>query len=287
MDDSHALAAYLAIGVAASVLMAAGLLLMKSRAAELPAARAGSILRALRAWLRDPVWLGAVAIQAAGYALYIVALAAAPVSLVAVMMQGGIAIFVVFAAALLHERASPREWMGIAAIVVAMLMLAFSLEGGAAEGAANIPRLLSLAAVACGIAIAPFASGRARHSGAAAAIASGVAFGLGSLFTKALTDWFLAASNLEVIIRALSDPWLYCASAANLAGLVMLQNSFHSARGIIVMPLSSACSNLVPIVGGMVAFGEALPSNPLAASLRVGAFVLTIAASASLAASQR
>ena len=46
--------------------------------------------------------------------------------------------------------------------------------------------------------------------------------------------------------------------AANLAGMVMLQNSFHQARGIITMPLSSALSNLVPIVGGMLAFGEGL-----------------------------
>ncbi len=287
MDNPHALADCLAIGVLASLLMAAGLLLMKSRASELPEARAGSILHALGAWVRDPVWLGSVAIQTTGYALYIVALAEAPVSLVAVMMQGGIAIFVIFAAAFLHERASPREWIGIAAIVVAMTMLALSLEAGAAEGAVNIPRLLTLAAFAIGVAVAPFASGGARHSGAAAAIASGVAFGLGSLFTKAMADWFLAASNLEVIIRALSDPWLYCASAANIAGLVMLQNSFHSARGIIAMPLSSACSNLVPIVGGMAAFGETLPADPLAASLRVGAFVLTVAASASLATAQR
>ncbi len=283
MDNPRALAFYLAIGVAASLLMALGLLLMKTRAAELPEARAGALLRALGAWLRDPVWLGALAIQAAGYALYIVALADAPVSLVAVMMQGGIALFVVFAAVFLHERAAPREWAGIAGIVAAMAMLALSLEGGAAESAPNLPRLIVIAAVSVLAATGPFASSKARRSGAAAAIASGVAFGLGSLFTKALTDWFLAASSVEVVIRALSDPWLYCASAANIAGLVMLQNSFHSARGIIAMPLSSACSNLVPIVGGMAAFGEALPANPLAATLRIGAFALTVAASASLA----
>ena len=85
--------------------MALGLLMMKTRAGALPEARAGSLLRALAAWMRDPVWLAALAIQATGYALYIVALADAPVSMVAVMMQGGIALFVVFAATFLHERA--------------------------------------------------------------------------------------------------------------------------------------------------------------------------------------
>ena len=74
--------------------------------------------------------------------------------------------------------------------------------------------------------------------------------------------------------------------AANIGGMVMLQNSFHQARGIITMPLSGALSNLVPIIGGMLAFGERLPSDPKAATMRVAAFVLTIAASTTLAISE-
>jgi hypothetical protein len=53
-----------------------------------------------------------------------------------------------------------------------------------------------------------------------------------------------------------------------------------------VMPLSSALSNLVPIAGGMLAFGEALPAEPAAAAMRIGALALTIAAGALLAGSQ-
>jgi len=42
----------------------------------------------------------------------------------------------------------------------------------------------------------------------------------------------------------------------------------------------------VPIAGGMLAFGERLPADPVAAAMRIAAFVLTIAASTTLAASQ-
>jgi hypothetical protein len=66
----------------------------------------------------------------------------------------------------------------------------------------------------------------------------------------------------------------------------MLQNSFHSARAIIAMPLSGALSNIVPIVGGMLVFGERLPSGSIAAAMRIGAFVLTVAAGAMLAGSR-
>ena len=57
------------------------------------------------AWVRDPVWIGGLAVQAAGYALYMAALARAPVSMMAVAMQGGIALFVVLAVVFLGERA--------------------------------------------------------------------------------------------------------------------------------------------------------------------------------------
>ena len=50
------------------------------------------------------------------------------------------------------------------------------------------------------------------------------------------------------------------------------------------MPLSSAISNVIPIAGGILAFGERLPDDPYAAAMRAGAFVLTIVASAALAA---
>ena len=72
----------------------------------------------------------------------------------------------------------------------------------------------------------------------------------------------------------------------NIVGIVVLQNSFHSARAIIAMPLSGALSNIAPIVGGIVVFGERLPAGPTAAAMRVGAFLLTIAAGALLAGSR-
>ncbi|MGH7934743.1 MAG: hypothetical protein ACREQN_16490 [Candidatus Binataceae bacterium] len=274
---------YLGAGMFASILLAVGLLMMKSRAEVLPPARGVKAFGAIWRWLSDPVWIGGLGVETAGYALYVVALADAPVSLVAVTMQGGIALFVLFAALLLHERACPREWVGIGGIVFAMVMLALSLNAGATEGGIAWHVLAALSAAAIVAALAPYASVRMRVSGIAAAIASGIAFGLASIYTKALTDMFVAAPDATLTEHLLGNPYLYLTITANIIGLILLQNSFHWARGIIAMPLSSACSNIVPIIGGIVAFGESLPSNPFDAALRVSAFVLTIAAGALLA----
>ncbi len=142
-----ALAQSLALGLVADLLLACGLMMMKVRADALPMARGRGTFSAVMAWIRDPVWIGGLAVQAAGYALYMVALAGAPVSMMAVAMQGGIALFVVLAVALLGERARIWEWLGIGAFLVAVLMLAGSLNAGAPQGPLDA-RALAIASVA-------------------------------------------------------------------------------------------------------------------------------------------
>ena len=119
-SEIETLALYLLIALVASCLFALGLLMMKSRACRLPVAEGAGTLRAIAAWVRDPIWSAGLIVQTVGYALNIVALAGAPISMVSVMMQGGIALFVLFAVTLLGERARPREWAGIAITISGM-----------------------------------------------------------------------------------------------------------------------------------------------------------------------
>src|SRR5512146_1125845 len=136
MVSAHhsALARSLALGLVASLLLAFGLMMMKVRANALPIARGRRTFGALAAWIRDPIWIGGLAVQAAGYALYMLALAHSPVSMMAVAMQGGIALFVVLAVVFLGERARIWEWLGIGAFLMAALMLAGSLDAWAVQG---------------------------------------------------------------------------------------------------------------------------------------------------------
>jgi hypothetical protein len=274
---------YLLLAVLASGLMAAGLVLMKSRAAALPRAFGWGTARAVLAWIRDPVWLAGVGVETLGYAAYLVALSGAPVSMVSVMMEGGIAMFVIFAVVFLSERASPREWLGIAIIVIAMTLLGLSLSAGEASGAPGSLRLAEFTAAIIMLSALPMTVARWRDSGIAAAVVSGFTFGLGSLYAKAMTDHFIAEPAVGLAREILTDPYVYLAIAANIAGMILLQNSFHSARGIVALPISSALSNLIPITGGMIAFGEGLPADHFAAGLRICAFVLTVTASLLLA----
>jgi drug/metabolite transporter (DMT)-like permease len=280
-----ALAQNLALGLVADLLLSCGLMMMKIRASVLPMARGRGTLGAVMTWVRDPVWIGGLAVQAAGYALYMVALVGTPVSMMAVAMQGGIALFVVLAVFFLGERARLWEWLGIGAVLVAMLMLADSLDAGAPQGPLDANALAIASVAAAAITLALLLARGLRQNGAATAIASGIVLGFAALYTKPLADGLAAAPDLAALATVLLvSPYTYLTIATNVAGLVMLQNSFAMGRGIIAMPLSSAISNVIPIAGGIAVFGEKLPGEPFAAAMRAGAFVLTIVASAALAA---
>src|SRR5580692_11065538 len=108
MASPGALAQGLALGFGASVLFALGLLMMKSRAGALPIARGRNTLRAVTAWILDPIWIG------------------------------GLAVFVLLTVVFLGERARVWEWLGIATFVAAALMLAASLDAGTAPGALDM-----------------------------------------------------------------------------------------------------------------------------------------------------
>jgi uncharacterized membrane protein len=277
---------YLSLAIVASALMALGLLMMKSRSAHLPLAAGANTIGAIVAWLRDPMWFGGLCVQTAGWVCYLIAVSKAPVSMLAVMMQGGIGLFVIASVVVLGERANRREWIGIGAIVLGMLMLTLSIHGGESEGPLEPATLIMFAALLTAVGLAPMTIARLNASGAAAAIFSGVAFGLGALFTKAMTLEFIAGAAGSMTLQIVSNPYVYGMLAANIVGIVMLQNSFHAARAIIAMPLSGALSNIVPIAGGMLVFGERLPDGSLAAAMRVTAFILTVAAGALLAGSR-
>src|ERR1700719_2582949 len=204
--------------------MALGLLMMKTRSTHLPMAAGANVIGAIVEWIRDPMWIGGLGVQTVGWACYVTAVSRAPVSMVAVMGEGGIALFVVASVVILGERASPREWVGIAAIMLGMLMLTLSLQDGEVDSAFEPGTMLMFTAVLTIAGLAPMAVPRMKASGAAAAIFSGVVFGLGGLFTKAMT-LELAGDAGSLALRIVSCPYVYGVVAANIIGIVMLQNS--------------------------------------------------------------
>jgi hypothetical protein len=97
----------------------------------LPALSLRAPRRSLRLLLGSHDWLLAFAMEALGFALYVVALALAPLALVQSVAAGGVGLLAFASARAAHRRLTHREALGAGIAVAGLLLLAVSLSQGA------------------------------------------------------------------------------------------------------------------------------------------------------------
>lgn len=263
------------LAVVASTTLTVGLYFMKRQAERLPSLHGGWLLTAWWAFMRDPLWVFGVALQVVGYGLYLTALRYAPLSVVHTALTGGIALFVVLAVVGLGERVRPIEWLGVCGVVLGLIVLGASLEGDAPTGTAAFGTL-TFAAVTALVAVVALAIDPAPGRAIGLSVATGLMLGLASVFAKAL-------AGADSLAAALCSRAFVLTLGTNIVGFVLMQGALQEGRGVVAVPLFSTLSNVVPIIGGILLYGEWVPRHGTAAVLRGLAFVLAIGGAALLA----
>jgi multidrug transporter EmrE-like cation transporter len=263
------------LAILASTSLTTGLYFLKRQADRHPSLAGGWRLSAWWALIRDPVWLFGLVLQIGGFALYLIALRGAPLSVVHTALNGGVACFVLLAVVGLGERPRPLEWLGVSAVSAGLVALGLSSSNdGAGNSVAHGTLPFSLVLV--GLAWLALLLDPTRRRAIGLSVASGLTLGLGSVYAKEL-------ANADSVAAALGSVDLLVTFAANLIGFAVMQAALQAGRGVVVVPIFSTLSNLVPIIGGIVVYGEWLPQHGPAAILRPLAFVLALGGAALLA----
>jgi drug/metabolite transporter (DMT)-like permease len=203
------------VAILASTSLSVGLYFLKRQAERLPSLEGGWRLSAWRAFVHDPLWLFGVALETGGYGLYLLALRAAPLSIVHTALNGGVALFVLLAVVGLGERVRPLEWLGVSAVTAGLVALSASWSGdGVGDTVANriVPFSVVLMAVAGLALVVDPSPGRA----IGLSVTSGLTLGLGSVYAKAL-------ANAASLAAALGSVNLLLTFAANLIGFAVMQ----------------------------------------------------------------
>ena len=238
---------------------------------ELPALSGRTPTRSLRLLFGNRTWLVGFVVGLAGWALYVAALALAPLSLVQATSAGGIGIL----AALVHRRGVrvPRShWAAVSVAVGGLALLGASLAGGAKAVAHASPSAVLAVLLGCG-AVAAVAVLRGPFVSAAAAlgIAAGVLYGTGDIATKAATfggGWLVL---VPVVLLA------------HGAAFVALQFGFQRGGALPTAGTATLLTNALPILAGITLFHEHVPGGALGA-VRVVAFACVVAGAALLSA---
>ena len=231
-------------------------------AAALPALSLRRPLHSARALFSDRSWFLGFALEGGGFALYVLALALAPLTLVQSIAAGGIGILAFVSARFSGRRLRRLELVGVLVSMFGLLVLAASLGGGSGEGSGGSTALILLWLVATAVA-AVVALGLGRRFGALAVaegIAGGFFFSIGDISVKVATQGGVRAAFAIGVIAGYS------------LGTAFLQLGYQQAGALTVAGLATLLTNALPIAAGSVVLGEPVPTGVFG-GLRILAFV--------------
>ncbi len=251
----------LVLALAATTLTNVAYLREHDAAAALPALSLRRPLHSVQVLLTDRSWLIGFALESSGFALYVAALALAPLTLVQSIAAGGIGILAFVSARMRRQRLGRHELAGVLVSMLGLLALAVSLAGGTGEGTggSTFEILLWLAATA---AAAVVALGLGRRFGAfavAEGVAGGLFFSIGDISVKVATQGGARAAFAIGVIAGYS------------LGTVFLQLGYQKGGALTVAGLATLLTNALPIAAGTVVLGEPVPSGVFG-GLRIAAF---------------
>jgi hypothetical protein len=253
-----------------------GYLLEHRAASRLPSLSPRRPLRSVRLLLGSCGWLQGFSLETGGFAVYVLALALAPLALVQAVAAGGIGVLALLVARIGGVRLDRRERSGVAIAIAGLVLLAISLAGGSDEGVSGSWIAIGIwLAASVGAAVAAATAGaRPLPGGAAFGLAAGVLFAAGDITTKAAVA---GGSHLLVAPAVIG---FYG------AGTLVLQSGFQRGRPLTTAGIATLATNAVPIAAAMTLFEEPLPSGALGV-VRVLAFACVVAGAVALAPAKR
>jgi uncharacterized membrane protein len=254
--------------------------LMKRELEFLPRIGTQSTISTIRAFLNCRPWLQAQGLQILGTFSHGIAVGLAPLSIVQPINASGICLLVLLAVTKLKEKASVVDWIGIGSIILGVMFLGVTLIQSTAKTEAYRPVILWMFIVLLiGVVVASLAAAFMREDERASSflgIANGVLVGLTAIFMKmGWTDVGNRWGEYRVASFIYSS-YFWLALITTLVAMVLFQTALQRGSAIVVVPLVTGFSNLIPIIVGLVAFREPFPTGGVMVFLRMSSIFLII-----------
>ncbi len=241
-----ALALSVLLSLVSAVAYAGGAIVQERVAASSPGAQ--------YAPLRRLDWWAAVALNGLGGLLHVVALALGPLSLVQPLGALTIVFALPMAALFVGRKAGATAWRGALMATVGLAGL-LSLVGASDTQSLDTAQRVVTATVTGAAIVALMIAGRAAHRHPAVrsillATASGIAFGMSSVFTKTVAvDWAGGVSAADL-------PSLAVIGVLATAGMLLSQASYRGAGLAAPLATLTVVNPVVAAVVGITMFGE-------------------------------
>ncbi len=233
-------------------------------------------LRTVRSLFSSPWFAIGMGVALGAWILHVAALALAPLSVVQAVLSTGVVMLAVLADRLFGFTVGRRQWLGVAMTAVGLVLLVVTLP--ASHGAHSNYSLAGMLAFEGGMLVigallitGPRMGAPDHHHGIMLGAAAGTLFGVSDVAIKALT-------GLDGPLAILLSPWLGVAILASIVAFYASARGLQDGEAVPVIASTSTAANVSCIIGGIVVFGDPMPTDTLGILLQVLAFSLVVVA---------
>jgi drug/metabolite transporter (DMT)-like permease len=210
--------------------------------------------------------------------LHVAAMAFAPLSLVQAVMSGGLVFLTVLAERVFGFKVGKRQWVGVGLMAIGLALLVVILpQATSAHSHYSHPGMIAFEAgllfVSVMLVLSPKLGTPHEHHGVLLGLASGLLFGVSDVAIKALTGLIGTHGAAGLL-----SPWLLTCIAASVIAFFASARGLQTGEAVPVITMTSAGANVSTIAGGIIVFGDPMPSDTLGLVLQSVAFVLVIVA---------
>src|SRR6188472_897654 len=237
-------------------------------------------LRSARALWSSRWFAIGMGIGGLGWALHVAAISLAPLSVVQVVLSGGVVLIAVMADRLFGFEVGRRQWWGLALTAVGLILLGITMpQPHGSHATFSLAAMIAFEGALFGMGglliLGPRAGAPAEHHGVMLAAASGILFGVCNVAVKALTG---LAGHEGVL--GLASPWLLVAALGSASAFYASAKSLQDGQAVAVIAITGTAANISCIAGGIIVFGDPMPATALGIAVQGIAFVLVVTASA-------
>jgi drug/metabolite transporter (DMT)-like permease len=218
-------------------------------------------------------------VAAFAWVLHVAAMSLAPLSIVQVVLAGGVVLIGVLADRVFGFPVSRRQWLGLALTATGLVAFAITVPGvRGAHSSFSPAAMIAVEAALCGVGalliVGPRAGAPSEHHGTMLGAASGILFGVSDISIKALTGIVGAHGVLGLL-----SPWLALTLVASVVAFFASAKSFQDGDAVPVIAVTSAAANVAAIAGGILVFGDPIPGGVLPIVAQgLGLFAILLAA---------
>src|SRR5215212_489568 len=207
---------------------------------------------------------------------HVAALAFAPLSVVQAVLSTGVVILAVLAERMFGFEVGRRQWLGVAMTALGLLLLVITLPAQTgAHSAYSVAGMLSfeggMVAIGALLISGPRIGAPDHHHGIMLGAAAGVLFGVSDVAIKALT-------GLDGPLAILLSPWLGVTVLASIVAFYASARGLQDGEAVPVIAATSTAANVSCILGGIIVFGDPMPSDAIGIALQACAFALVVVA---------